>query len=313
MAREPCRSVVRTGSSRSPARVDQNWQVVAVAGAAEQQHGGGVVQDRRGVGLPVPGEQLRAGLERGHDRHPAPAHVRGPPLQRHRRDQRRLVQGQRQRRVQPAARLQRGQAAGLPGDVPGQRAHQRGGLGLLPAQQVHRRPRREQLGDVERRPVPARRRRPRRGGRATPSAGIIVDVIEVRVRSLVATNWATSVSNARSGERRSSAVISACPASGSDTQRVHVPHRRPTERGGVQQRGQDAAGLGVPELPLPRPTPPLPAVVAPSMSVARSCAVTGSAHPVSGSNVIVDGSPASPTALNTYTGPRSRRSGAVRS
>jgi hypothetical protein len=49
------------------------------------------------------------------------------------------------------------------------------------------------------------------------------------------------------------------------------------------------------------------------MSVARSTAVTGSAHPVSGSNVIVDASPPSPTALNTYTGPVAVRSGAVRS
>ena len=80
------------------------------------------------------------------------------------------------------------------------------------------------------------------------------------------------------------------------------------ERGGVQQRGQDAAGLGVPELPVPRP-PRLARVVAASMSVARSVAVTGSAQPVSGSNVIVDGSPARPTALNTNTGPRARRSG----
>ena len=45
--------------------------------------------------------------------------------------------------------------------------------------------------------------------------------------------------------------------------------------------------------------------------VARSVATTGSAHPVSGSNVIVEVSPASPTALNTNTGPRRPRSGPV--
>ena len=61
----------------------------------------------------------------------------------------------------------------------------------------------------------------------------------------------------------------------------------------------------------PDPPRPVPVVTAPSMSAARSAAVTGSAQPVSGSNVIVDGSPASPVALNTYTGPRSARSGAV--
>ena len=44
---------------------------------------------------PMKTKQLRAGLERGHDRHAAPAHVRGPPLQRHRRDQRRPIQRQR--------------------------------------------------------------------------------------------------------------------------------------------------------------------------------------------------------------------------
>ena len=70
----------------------------------------------------------------------------------------------------------------------------------------------------------------------------------------------------------------------------------------MQQRGQHPAGLGVPELPIPTTAPAR--VVAASMSVARSAAVTGSAQPVSGSNVIVDGSPARPTALNTNTGPR---------
>ena len=81
---------------------------------------------------------------------------------------------------------------------------------------------------------------------------------------------------------------------------MHVAHRQAAERGGVQQRGQDPAGLGVPELPLPDP-PARPAlgVAAPSMSAARSAAVTALAQPVNGSNVIVDGSPANPTALNT--------------
>ena len=55
------------------------------------------------------------------------------------------------------------------------------------------------------------------GWASQPSAGITVDVIDVRVREFVDTNWATSISNAFSGERRSSEVIRACPASGSDT------------------------------------------------------------------------------------------------
>ena len=70
------------------------------------------------------------------------------------------------------------------------------------------------------------------------------------------------------------------------------------------------AGQVVPELAVP---PGAVVVGGASMSVARSAAVIGSAHPVSGSNVIVDGRPPSPTGLNTYTGPRSARSGAVRS
>ena len=58
----------------------------------------------RGV-LPPPGQHLRPGLERGQDRHPAPAHVRRPRVERHRRDQRGLVEHERQRRVEPAAGL----------------------------------------------------------------------------------------------------------------------------------------------------------------------------------------------------------------
>ena len=38
-------------------------------------------------------------------------------------------------------------------------------------------------------------------------------------------------------------------------------------------------------------------------SVARSAAVVGLAHPVSGSNVTVEAAPASPEGLNTHTGP----------
>ena len=106
----------------------------------------------------------------------------------------------------------------------------------------------------------------------------------------------------------------AWPASGSDTQlctsRIDAPPRAAacsraarTRRAWVSQNSRS---------PLAPPRPVL-LVVAPSMSAARSAAVTGSAQPVSGSNVIVDGSPARPTALNTYTGPRSRRSGAVTS
>ena len=72
------------------------------------------------------------------------------------------------------------------------------------------------------------------GWASHPSAGMIVEVMLVRVREFVETNWATSISNAFSDERRSSEVIRACPASGSDTQAVHVPHRRPAQRRGVE-------------------------------------------------------------------------------
>ena len=196
-------------------------QVVAVAGAAEHHHGAGVVQDRRGVVLAPAGQQLRPGLERGADRHPAPAHVRGPGLQRDRGDQRGLVQDQPQRRVEPAAGPGDGQAAGLAGDVPGQRADQRGGLGLLGAEQEHRRPAAQQLLDVE----PGARAAAAAaaaGWVSQPSAGITVEVIEVRVRSLVPTNCSTSLTNAATRERRSRAGTSWAARSGLATHDEHV-------------------------------------------------------------------------------------------
>ena len=225
-------------------------QVVAVAGAAEHHHRAGVVQDRRGVVLAPPGQQLRPGLEGGQDRHPAPAHVRGPRLERHRGDQRGLVQGQGQRRVQPAARLVGGQAAGLPGDVPGQRADQRRGLGLLRAEQEHRRPLGEQLGDVERR-GPGAAAAAAAGWVSQPSAGMTVEVIEVRVRSLVVTNCSGVLLERRHpGAAQQRRHLPGGPL-GVGHPAQHVAHRPAAERGGVQQRGQHPAGLGVPELPIP--------------------------------------------------------------
>ena len=146
---------------------------------------------------------------------------------------------------------------------------------------------REQLGDVERRPVAAGSAAAAAAGLVSqPSAGMIVEVIEVRVRSLVFTNCRASCSNAGSAARRSSTGTSRCGPLRVGDPAEHVAHPLVPERGGVQQRGEDPAGLGLPELPIPRPgLRPVAAI----MSVARSVATTGSAHPVSGSNVIVDG------------------------
>ena len=80
---------------------DVGGQVLVVAGAAEDQHRGGVVEDRRRPGRAVALPQLRPRLGADVDGDVRPAHVGGPRLQRQRADDRRLVQRQRQRRLQP--------------------------------------------------------------------------------------------------------------------------------------------------------------------------------------------------------------------
>ena len=203
------------------------------------------------------------------------------------RDQRRLVQRQRQRRVQPAARAVGERPAGLAGDVPGQRADQR------------RRcwPPRRPAGTPSPASRAARRRRTTPPGRAAaaaagwlshPSAGMIELVIEVRVRSLV-------VEELRARRARRPAPASAAAARGtswaawslSATHSSTSPHRRPAQRGGVQQRREHPAGLGVPALRVP--DCPRRGCAGGDQSVARSIAVTGSAQPASGSNGCVVG------------------------
>ena len=163
----------------------------------------------------------------------------------------------------------------------------------------------EQLRDVERRSVP-RVGGGRRGGEVShPSAGMIVEVIDVRVRSLVFTNCMASCSNAGSAARRSSTGTSRPASSGSATQpstsRIRLsPSAAACNRAARTRRAWASQNSRSPD----------PAfAVAAIMSVARSVATTGSAHPVSGSNVIVDPRSARPTALNTNTGPRRPRSG----
>ena len=102
------------------------------------------------------------------------------------------------------------------------------------------------------------------------------------------------------------------PVVGSDTQdltsRIVAPPSAAACRSAARTRRAWASQNSRSPLAPPRP---VLVVVAPSMSAARSAAVTGFAHPISGLNVTVDGSPASPTALNTYTGPLAARRGAV--
>ena len=133
----------------------------------------------------------------------------------------------------------------------------------------------------------------------------------MRVRELVVTNWATSVSNAFSGERRSRPLMRWWPASGSDTQACTSRMDRPPSAAACSSAARTRRPWASQNSRSPDPPRPVPVVTAPSMSAARSAAVTGSAQPVSGSNVIVDGSPARPTALNTYTGPRRGAQAAV--
>ncbi len=101
-----------------PGQGDVGGQVLVVAGAAEDQHGGGVVEDRRRTGRAVALAQLRAGLGADVDGDVRSAHVRGPRLQRQRADDRRLVQRQRQRRLQPPRRLLGRETPRFAGDVP---------------------------------------------------------------------------------------------------------------------------------------------------------------------------------------------------
>ena len=134
-----------------------------------------------------------------------------------------------------------------------------------------------------------------------------VEVMELRVRSLVLTNCSASCSNAGSAARRSSTGTSRCARSGSATHdctsRIPLPPSAAACSSAARTRRAWASQNS-------RSPPWACRAVAAIMSVARSVATTGSAHPVSGSKVIVDGRPARPTALNTYTGPRLPRSGA---
>ncbi len=138
-----------------------------------------------------------------------------------------------------------------------------------------------------------------------PSAGITVDVIEVRVRSLVPTNCSTSLTNAATPERRSSGGHVLRRGSGLATHErtwdiVLPPSAAACSSAASTRRAWASQNSRSPEPPWE---------VAASRSVARSTATTGSVQPVSGSNVIVEPMSPSPTALNTYTGPRSARNG----
>ncbi len=93
-ATRPCRSVVVVHSSRSPARVDQNSRSSRSRVPPKMTTAPVLFKIVAALCSHPAGQQLRAGLESGADRHPTPAHVRGPGLQRDRGDQGRLVQEQ---------------------------------------------------------------------------------------------------------------------------------------------------------------------------------------------------------------------------
>ena len=88
-----------------------------------------------------------------------------------------------------------------------------------------------------------------------PSAGMIVEQIDERVRSFVPRNCSASELERRlrrpAQERWTSAAASVGVGDPADrTFRIDVAQRR-----GVQQRGEDAAGLAGPELHVPTRTP----------------------------------------------------------
>ena len=124
-------------------------------------------------------------------------------------------------------------------------------------------------------------------------------VIEVRVRSLVVMNWVASRSKAVTAERRSNAGTSRAARSLSATQprtsAIESPPSAAACSSAARTRRAWASHRSA--------SPEAARVAAVTMSVARSPAVTGSAHPVNGSNVIVEAIPPSPTGLNTHTGP----------
>ena len=126
---------------------------------------------------------------------------------------------------------------------------------------------------------------------------MIVEVIDVRVRSLVVRNCRASSRNASSPDLRSSDVTSRLASSASATQRCTSCMVRPSPSAAACRRAVSTRRACVSQNSR---SPALP-VMAPaaSMSAARSAAVTGFVQPVSGSNVIVDPSPASPTGLKT--------------
>lgn len=158
--RQSARSVRRT-ARWAALTSGRDSQVVWVAGAAVDQHGRRVVQDGGGTRVPPPLPQLRAGLGGDMDGDVPAANVRGPVVQRNRADQRRLIQRQRQRRIQPATRLPGSDPPGLQGDVAGEGGDQRGDLGVLGAQPAStRRPGRRRVAARPGRGVLARSRTP---------------------------------------------------------------------------------------------------------------------------------------------------------
>jgi hypothetical protein len=134
---------------------------------------------------------------------------------------------------------------------------------------------------------------------------MIVEVIDVRVRSFVETNCSKDVRNAGSGERRRRPVTSLWAASGLAVQSM-------TSR--IERCPSAAAWSNASRTRQPccsqysrSPLAPPCEDTAESRSAARSAAATGFSQSVSGSNVIVEGTPPSPGGLKVNTGPlRSR-------
>ena len=144
---------------------------------------------------------------------------------------------------------------------------------------------------------------------------MIVEVIEVRVRSLVDDELGDVLL-----ERRLPATGAAAPAppgrpaSGSATQPSTSRIDRPPSAAACSSAASTRRAWASQNSRSP-PTRPGARLVAASMSVARSVAVTGSAQPVSGSNVIVDGEAGEPDRVEHEhrPAPRPQRAGTARS
>ena len=224
-ATRPCRSVVRTRSSRSPVRVDQNCRSSRSRVPPNTITAEVLFRIVAAACSPHRASSCARTLERGQDRHPAPAHVRRPRLQRHRGHQRGLVQAP----ASGAGRAARRAAARPAGGPRGRCARS----ARTPAVRPGSPPRRAGTPSPAPRAAPRRRTTTRRRGSAAaaaaglvsqPSAGMIVEVIEVRVRSLVLTNCMASCSNAGSAARRSSTGTSRCGPLRVGDPAEHVPH-----------------------------------------------------------------------------------------